>query len=298
MQVHRLIEIIYILLERGKVTAEELAKRFEVSTRTIYRDIETLSMANIPVVMKKGYNGGISLVDGYTLSKAMLTDSEKMEIMSALSAVGAVEKESNNAISKLSSIFGGNNFDWIEVDFSSWYNVSATEEKFEKIKNSILSKTMLEIKYISSNGVSTKRKIAPLKLCFKSQAWYLYGFCYQKNDYRFFKLTRIHEIIITKEIHNATAPKKVLKKLEHFNEEQVDVKLKINKCEGSRVYDEFRNIAVDNDGDFIVEFTFPKSVWLRNYVLSFGNCVKVIEPQYLNKEIKEYLLKMIKNFEK
>lgn len=87
MQINRLFEIVYILLDKKRVTSRELAERFEVSSRTIYRDIETLSAAGIPVYMSKGKGGGISLLPDFVLNKAVITDEEKEEILSSLKAV-------------------------------------------------------------------------------------------------------------------------------------------------------------------------------------------------------------------
>ncbi|MBP1888617.1 putative DNA-binding transcriptional regulator YafY [Clostridium moniliforme] len=123
MQVNRLFEIIYILLEKNIVTAKELAEIFEVSQRTIYRDIEALSTAGIPVYMSKGKGGGISILSGFVLNKAILTEEEKLEILSFIRAVNAIsfnDKKIEKVFRKLNNILGKNDTDWIEVDFSNW----------------------------------------------------------------------------------------------------------------------------------------------------------------------------------
>lgn len=295
MQVHRLIEILHILLNEEKVTSEELAEKLEVSKRTIYRDIECLAQAKIPVMMTKGFNGGISLMEGYTLNKTFLSEDEKQEVLSALSAVGAVESKSKNAISKLSSIFGIDNYDWIEVDFSNWYNVGAIEEKFDKIKQFMQKKVIVEIEYMSSNGKKDLRKVAPLKLCFKSQAWYVYAFCYMRNDYRFFKLSRIKLLKETLANHDLKTPTKVLDKKEYFDDNLIKVRLKIDKIHVGRIYDEFSKIIVDKNGDFEVEFDCPKGEWLLNYIISYGEHCRILQPIELNDKLKNYLEKILKN---
>lgn len=136
-----MFEIIYILLDKKIVTARELAQRFEVSQRTIYRDIETLSSAGIPIYMIKGKGGGISILEAFVLNKAVLTEEEKLDVLSSLQAVGAIKfNETTSALQKLASFFGENNSDWIEIDFSSWYNSEKEAKMFNDIKFAILSK--------------------------------------------------------------------------------------------------------------------------------------------------------------
>ena len=297
MQIHRLIEILLILLDKEKVTSDELAMKLEVSKRTIYRDLECMAEANIPIVVSKGYNGGISMMEGYTLNKTFLTDEEKQQVMSALSAVGAVNKKSNTAVSKLASIFGVQNIDWIEVDFSNWYNVESIEERFEQIKASIHSKSIIKISYISVKGAEGIREVAPVKLCFKSQAWYLYAFCYLKNDYRFFKLSRIRRLTTTGTHHQLKSQNNVLKKQSYFYDELIAIKLWIDKSKGGRVYDELSDVNIDENGDFIVGMDCSNGVWLYNYILSFGDNVKILEPESLRVEVKDYLKNVLKNFD-
>ena len=297
MQIHRLIEILLILLDKEKVTSDELAMKLEVSKRTIYRDLECMAEANIPIVVSQGYNGGISMMEGYTLNKTFLTDEEKQQVMSALSAVGAVNKKSNTAVSKLASIFGVQNIDWIEVDFSNWYNVESIEERFEQIKGFIHSKSIIKISYISVKGAEGIREVAPLKLCFKSQAWYLYAFCYLKNDYRFFKLSRIRNLTTTGTHHQLKSQNNVLKTQSYFYDELIAIKLWIDKSKGGRVYDELSDVNIDENGDFVVGINCPNGVWLYNYILSFGDNVKIMEPESLRVEVKDYLKNVLKNFD-
>ena len=121
MPINRLFEIVYVLMEKSTVTAKELAGRFEVSQRTIYRDIETLSESGIPVYMTKGKGGGISLLPEFVFNKALLTEEERREILTSMRAVSALSLSSKSgALSKMQNLFGQRQCDWIEVDFSSW----------------------------------------------------------------------------------------------------------------------------------------------------------------------------------
>ncbi|MDE7382714.1 MAG: HTH domain-containing protein, partial [Treponemataceae bacterium] len=154
MQVNnRLFEIVYILLQKKKVTAKELAERFEVSTRTIYRDVETLSRANVPIYATQGKDGGIALLDKYVLNKTILSEEEQNQILFALQSMKNVSGQNERGVlEKLSTLFNKAVNDWIKIDFSSWEKDSAQETKFEIIKKAILNKNRIEFVYYNSNG--------------------------------------------------------------------------------------------------------------------------------------------------
>ena len=134
MQTERLFEIVYTLLDRGKVTARELADRLNVSRRTILRDIQTLALAKVPVYTTQGKGGGVSLLDGYVLDKAVLSDEEREQILLGIKTLLPTGVASGRALSKLGSLFSVKNTDWIEVDFSRWNNPAHDREKFDVLK--------------------------------------------------------------------------------------------------------------------------------------------------------------------
>lgn len=297
MQVNRLFEIIYILLNKNTVTSKELASRFEVSPRTIYRDVETLSAAGIPIYMTKGKGGGISLMSDFILNKALLTDDEKENILSSLKAVNAVDlSESHNALKKLSSLFGEDSSDWIEVDFSTWANIQNEKETFNIIKSSILSKNLMSFSYASAKGEQTSRQVEPLKLCYKSGAWYLYGYCIGREDFRFFKLKRIKELTILEETFVRKAPKQIFTEDNTFGDEYIDLKLKLSQEMAYRVYDEFLTYEKLDDGSFIAEIKYPKGEWIFYYISSFGKHCEVLEPPSVRDDIKKELENILKNY--
>jgi len=184
MQVNnRLFEIVYILLQKKKTTAKELADRFEVSTRTIYRDIETLSRANIPIYANKGKDGGIALLDEYVLNKTILSEEEQNQILFALQGMKKVKgQEQEDILEKLSILFNKKIDDLIKIDFSNWGY--AKEERFDIIKSAILNKQLVQFTYYNSNGEKSKRIVEPLQIWFKDKSWYLVSYCKLKEDYR------------------------------------------------------------------------------------------------------------------
>lgn len=197
MQISRLFQIVYILLEKGTTTANELAERFEVSARTIYRDVEALSQAGIPIYASQGKGGGISLADRFILNKSLLSEQEQEEILLALQSLSAARlPESNQVLTKLSSLFKKNNANWIEVDFSSWGGGEWQKELFSLLKHAILNRRIISFSYYGVSGEKSSRKAAPMKLLFKDKAWYFQGYCLDRMAMRTFKITRMSEVCI------------------------------------------------------------------------------------------------------
>lgn len=297
MQLNRLFEIIYVLLDRKSVTAKELAERFEVSTRTIYRDIEALSVASIPVYMRKGKGGGISLLPGFVLNKTVLTDQEKEDILSSLRALKAVDLNGpNTALNKLSSLFGESNSDWIEVDFSTWAKAEEETQIFNTLKSAILTGKVVWFVYANGKGQQSKRDAEPLKLCFKSGAWYLYAYCRLKCDFRFFKLKRIKELRVLAQNFERPIPARIFSENHALQRESVTLKVRLSSKVAYRVYDEFDCYHQQTDGSFIAEMAFPKDEWIYHYLATFGSDCEVLEPKEIRDEFKKYLKNALKNY--
>lgn len=295
MQINRLFEIVYILLEKRKATAKELAEHFEVSVRTIYRDIEILSGAGIPIYMSKGKGGGVSLLSEFVLNKTVITETEKEEILSALKAVDAVKLgEEDSALRKLGSLFGESQSDWIEVDFGFWADGKREERLFQDIKEAIIGKKVIRFSYANVKGQETEREVEPLKLCFKGESWYLYGYCRKREDCRFFKLKRIRKLQLTEETFMRSCGVQVLRRQqENYRQETIKLKLKIAREAAYRVYDEFENYEQMEDGSFLVEIRFPKGAWMFYYLISFGRHLEVLEPEEVRKQLKDELNKIL-----
>ena len=213
MKDNRLFRILYYILERGKVTASELADKFEVSVRTIYRDIDSISSAGIPIYALQGKGGGIEIAEDFVLSKSLLSENEKRQIMSALQGLDntAIQHE-NELLTKLSALFKMKNTSWIEVDFNNWQNNKRYEKVFNDIKSAILNKNIISFSYFSSNEEETNRSVKPVRLLFKSQDWYLYALCLLRHDFRYFKLSRIKNLEISAEKFEDSFENMILKK--------------------------------------------------------------------------------------
>lgn len=299
MQINRLFQIVYTLLEKKTVTAKQLAEKLEVSTRTIYRDIEVLSESGVPVYTNKGTGGGISLLDNFVLSKSVLTEREQGDILAALQSYSAINNNAaEEVLGKLSGLFKRDTENWIEVDFSEWSFLY--KNNFNQIKTAILDKKILRFEYFNSQGIKTSREVEPLQLWFKHRSWYLKAFCLEKQDMRVFKLSRIKNIAVSQQ--SSISSGRSLCSFESsysqpvFN--NVMLRMHMNKNIAFRVYDEFDedNITQMPDESFEVTAELPEDEWLYGYIMSFGAYAEVLEPQSIRDEVKNRLTKMLGNY--
>jgi predicted DNA-binding transcriptional regulator YafY len=303
MKINRLLEITLILLNKKTVTAGELAERFGVSTRTIYRDIDELSSAGVPVFTNKGSGGGISLLDNYAINKAMLTEHERDSLLLALKTLQATKYPEIDAIlEKIGAVFKkATASDWVQVEFSSWGSGPNEENKFLDIKRAILENKIVTFDYINADGILSHRKIEPMLLSFKGQAWYVWGYCTTRRDFRTFRISRMRNLVVTdtsfvrrplgsiKEEEPAPAPKK-----------QVTLKLRFQPQDLYRVYDDYdeQRITRNPDGTYDVTVTFPEDEWVYGYIMSFGNYVEVLEPPHIRDIICKRMKKTLEYYQK
>lgn len=287
MQESRLFKILYHLLDKGQATAPELAERFEVSVRTIYRDIDALSGAGIPVYTEAGRNGGIHLLNDFVLDKAVLSEAEKQEILAALQSIHITRNmDGSRTLQKLSALFQLHSENWLEVDFSRWGNPGYDNETFELLKSAVIRHRNVKLRYAGSYEEIRERTVQPYKLVYKAKAWYLQAFCTEKQDWRIFKLNRILELEVLEEgfsLLNPPGP------IETFEGEYPKVTLRFPKEMSYRVYDEFDKAQIQRqeNGDLIVSANMPEDPWLIGFLLSFGTRVDILSPAHLKEAVAE-----------
>lgn len=281
MSESRLFKILYYLLDQGHATAPALAERFEVSPRTIYRDVEALSGAGIPIYAETGRNGGIYLLNGFVLDRAMLSEEERREVLTALRSLSAAGAASEKAtLTKLSALFRVSGEDWLEVDFSRWGKEARDNARFEELKTAVIRHREVRIVYENTGGERSERVIQPLKLSYKSKEWYLKAFCLAKQDFRLFKLNRILELEV---LDRVFAPRPYPEAESGPKPAYPQVVLLFSREAAYRVYDEFDTSEIERqeNGDLTVRAEMPADAWLTGYLLSFGTQVEVMEPGYL-----------------
>lgn len=295
MSESRCFRIIYYLLEKGKTTAKTLADEFEVSIRTIYRDVDVISSAGIPIYVTTGRNGGIQIADHYKLKNSYFSDEEKKELLAILQSFALVDHTYETALlTKLSAFFKTTATDWVEVDFSRWGGRKQDIFHFEQLKKAVLHHIVIEIIYINTNNEQTQRKIYPLKLLYKSKEWYLKAYCTQKQSFRTFKFNRILKLtLLDEKFQPMTYPNEDLSP-----PSTQEIHLLFSKNVAYRVIDEFdfENIKRLKDGSFSVCCELPADDWLVGYLLSFGESVKVIQPSWLIEEIKRKATLLLKQY--
>lgn len=277
----RLFKILYYLLGRKHATAPELADEFEVSPRTIYRDVEALSSAGIPIYTEPGRNGGIYLLQDFILDRAILTENEKQEILTAIQSLSATGYTGGKeTLTKLSALFDVNTRNWLEVDFSRWGNHAYDNSKFEILKTAVIQCREVKIAYENTNSERSRRIIQPLKISYKSKEWYLKAFCNEKQDFRIFKLNRILELEL---LENTFEPRPYPEQKDTIQQTYPQIVLLFSKEIAYRVYDEFDETEIEyhKNGELIVRANMPVDTWLIGYLLSFGAQVEIMEPKYL-----------------
>lgn len=289
MKIDRLIGIITLLLQHDKITAPELAERFEVSRRTINRDIEDICKAGIPLVTTQGYGGGISISDGYKLDKSYLTNDELQTVLSALKGIDSVVRGSYSTriLEKFSALNGRMGIDDdIIIDLASHYKVSLTE-KIEQVKIAIPNQYKISFKYYSERGDNI-RIIEPYKLVFKWSSWYVFGFCVERNDYRLFKLNRLSDLkIINEYFDKREVPTELLELNKYFESKNYCLKAIFEPSEKYRLIDEYGTDCYSEsiDGQLYFERDFVSYENMREWVFSFGDKVTVLAPNKLRNDI-------------
>ncbi len=292
MKIDRLIGILSVLLQKNKTTATELSEKFEVSRRTINRDIDDLCKAGIPIITIQGKGGGISIMDNYKIDRTLITSSEMMAILTGLQSLDSVSgTNSYRTLMEKLSVDNTVSDNHIIIDLSYW-DKSAVESKIELIKLAIENRKKITFTYHSPTE-ETKRIIEPYHLIFQWANWYVWGFCTIRKDYRMFKLTRMTNLKFINEKYDARAiPPYICDKMCHTNSE-IKTIVKFLPDVKWRIIDEFgiNSFKENEDGSITMTFTWSDVPALYRYILTFGESAEILEP----KEYREEFVSTLKN---
>lgn len=299
MKIDRLVSIIMILLEKERISAQELAKMFEVSTRTIYRDIEAISMAGIPVLATSGSGGGIEIMKDYKVDKKIFSTDDLSALLMGLSNISGMLRGSEvaNALAKVKSFIPSEKAKSIElkasqiyIDLTPWEGNASVKNALEIIKKALQENRLLIFTYIDGHGSKTSRTVEPYQLVFKSRAWYVQTFCRLKNDYRLFRLSRMTDLKILEE---SFAPREYQKPFLDFEETarslQTDIKIRIHKSVLDRILDfcPFDCITADGDEYYIADYPFVDSDYYYDMLLCLGDKCEILEPAHVREKLKQ-----------
>lgn len=307
MKLDRMLYIITYLLNHRKVRAQELADQFEVSVRTIYRDIDAISQAGIPIVTYQGMDGGVGLVEGFKLDRNLLTAEEIAKIVSALKGVQSISEDTKIKllIEKLAGITSDKDLiptgNEIMIDLSSWSRYDQLSKSIRRIKDAIRDRRMIRFLYYTNEAL-TERQTEPYQVIFKESNWYLYAFCRLRNDFRLFKLRRMSGLeILDESFEPRPFSVEDLRWEESYDKkDQLEITVLFDPVMKYSVNDIFgvENYEYTDDGRLRVTFIMPSGAWLPGFLLGFGDKAEIVDPPALREKISRMAEDVVKVYQK
>ncbi len=309
MKIDRLVSIILILLDKKRIGAQELADMFEVSPRTIYRDIDSINMAGIPVRSTAGVGGGFEIMEKYKIDKKVFSAADLSAILMGLSGLSNMIRgdELVNALAKVKSFIPADRANDIElkvnqihIDLSPWMSNRNIQPYFDIIKTALQESRLLSFEYTDRYGNKTARTAEPYQLVLKSSHWYWQGYCRKRNDFRLFKLSRTSNLQIQEEIFT---PRDYQKPQLEFSDTletmQTRIKIRIHKSVMDRVLDycAYEHLTPYGDEHYIVSFPFIENDYYYNILFSFGDKCECLEPLHIRTEMKRRIHDMAAIYE-
>ena len=302
----RVVSIMIDLINKNKVDTSYLSDKYEVSTRTIYRDMDLLNLSGIPIVSDRGKNGGFSILEGFKIDKNVLTETEFSILLRGLQTlINNQDKEAQIVYNKLLSILENSkkekiikNSNNIIIDISPFELQKEVGQYYEKIHRAIEEKRCIKIEYYSIDKGDSTRIIEPIVLLFKSSNWYVYAFCRKKQSLRCFKLSRINDIE-TLEEYFEEREMNLGEFYDFFSDiEDIEIILETDE-EFSKFIKEFHNVTniEKNKDKVIVTIKYPLNNWVYSTLLGFGNRVKIISPTCVRDNIIDMINKMNKLYD-
>jgi predicted DNA-binding transcriptional regulator YafY len=296
MKLNRLIGIISILLQKDKTTISELAEKFEVSYRTVIRDIEAINMAGIPIASERGKGGGVYIMSSYKIDRTVLSSEEMRFILTGLQSLDSVSGTNRykQLMDKLSadSVSIIKSDDTVIIDLAGW-DKTGLSKKIEMIKAAMENNETISFRYCAPNG-STEREIEPYHLIFQWSGWYVWGYCLLREDYRMFRLSRLTDLKNTDtKREKRQVPEYVSDKLYHSPDE-IKATVKFHNSVKWRLADDYENIDmnINEHGDITLNLTWSDTESFYRYIASFEDKAEIIAPEEYRKEFKSIIKKM------
>ena len=298
MKVDRLVSIIMILLDKKRIGAQELADIFEVSPRTIYRDIDAINMAGIPVRGASGVGGGFEIMQEYKVDKKVFSADDLSALLMGLSSLSGMIRgdELVRALAKVKSFIPADRAKEIElkanqicIDLSPWMGNRNIQPYLETIQSALQENKLLSFEYIAHHGNKTARTAEPYQLVLKGNHWYLQGYCRVRSDFRLFRLSRMSNLQMKEEIF---APRDYQKPQLDFDSiletMQTKIKIRIHRSVMDRVLDfcTYEDFSPDGNEYYIVNFPFIDNEYHYDILLSFGDKCECLEPLHVREKMK------------
>lgn len=298
MKIDRLVGIIMVLLDKERIGARELASMFEVSPRTIYRDIDAIGRAGIPIRSAPGMGGGFEIMQEYKVDKNVFSTADLSAILMGLSSLSSMVRgdELANALAKVKSFIPADKADEIGlkanqicIDLSPWIGSQSTQAYLEVIKTALQDCRLVSFGYIAHHGRETVRTAEPYQLVLKGGHWYFQGYCHMRKDFRLFSLSRMSNLQMEEEKFEPRDYQKPALDFEEILESmQTTIKIRIHKSIMDRVlgYCTYKHFFPNGSEYYIVDFPFVENEYYYDILLGFGDKCECLEPPYIRDEMK------------
>ncbi len=315
MKLERLMTITILLLNRKRVQAQELAERLEVSLRTIYRDLDTLGQAGIPIVSYTGTEGGYEIMDSFRLDRQLLSLDELTALSTALRGLESTKAYDGSNMDLLLSKVGAmvataekgqaGEGERIQVDFTPWKNSEEDRSRYDSLRQAVNDRKLIRFKYTSRDSGEQEREVEPMALVLKTYSWYLHGYCRLRGDYRIFKLSRIRELnvqsesFVRREKSLAELNERWKKPEKDAADTPIQAVLRFKASAAVSVLDRFDESEIERlpDGQLIVRTAYPNEKWLLGTILHYMTDVKVLEPASIAMKVKRIATEIASQYE-
>lgn len=310
MKIARIISIIMILLENKIVSATKLAKMLEVTTRTIYRDVETINLSGIPIVTYPGVNGGIGIMEQYKIEKKLFTLSDISALLTGLGSIppSMSNEEVLNAIVKIKGLIPAEQIRDVEfkssqlaIDHTPWLGNKSQDIDLNKIKTALNENRFISFEYSAQNGAKSKRKLEPHRLILKNSNWYIQGYCIDRNDFRIFKLSRISSLELLEETFiSRDVDYKPLDISMNIEKKSIPIKLLIDESVKDLLigFCGEENIEPYRNNKLLVHFPFIEDEYSYGMIIRLGDKCECLEPENVRLEIIRRVESLLNTYKK
>ncbi|MBO0451317.1 helix-turn-helix transcriptional regulator [Candidatus Enterococcus murrayae] len=307
MKTERLLAITMLLIEKKQISAPALAEIFEVSVRTIYRDIDSLSQAGIPVTALPGSKGGIRIMENYKIDQSFFTSADLISLLIGLNSIPSeqISKQAKFTLEKLKTLIPNEAEQEINdrssqliVDLSPWTSTESSPPFFKELQEAIHQRQLVSFEYANRSGQKTTRIIEPYRLILKEISWYIQGYCHEKKDFRIFKLIRMENLHVLQQRFDAKkVPEADLGK--DVAHQFITIHLEVDFFVKDQLTDRFGQlnfIPIENSQRFSVQFPFIPDEFGYHLLLGFGTRCKCIAPEFVKTELKRRIQRMMATY--
>ena len=305
MRLDRLLAITVTLLNRERISAREMAARFEVSVRTIYRDLDTIDQAGIPIVAYPGNQGGYGILDTFKLDHQLMTVRDVNAIMTALKGVRSAldDRSIDDTLEKVSGLIPPDRANdvrdlasQVAIDMLPWGVRDSQRALMKRLHQAIADEKLIVFDYMNWKGEVLQRRVEPLTLVMKGTVWYLFAYCHLRDDFRVFRLSRVRELQILDE----TFERRQADYHDYFHGQAdglpvVDLELRFAPEMKTTVMEYFEedDLVREPDGSLLAKISFPETPWIYSFILGYGDRVEVLSPEHVRRKLGEMARHMV-----